>query len=76
MKVYELIQQLVEFDAETEVVFNVEGTFSGDCDCNVDLKGEEAQTLECEIDVDEYVEFDEIRNKELHSKEIIINLTY
>lgn len=72
MKVYELIQELTNFEASTEVEFRVEMSIEADAD--VDLEGEANQTVS--VDIDERVSFDDIRDNERTSKSVTINLNY
>lgn len=69
MTVYELIQELAQYDADDDVEFRVEAEF--DCDVDVDLEGGETQTVEAEFD--DTVSLDEIRHS-VHT--VYIDLEY
>ncbi len=69
MTVYELIQELAQYDADDEIEFRAELEF--DCDVDVDLGGEETQTVEAEFD--DTVSLDEVRHS---SHTVYIDLEY
>lgn len=75
MTVYELIKELTEFDADTEVEFKVNMDIDVDVEVNLDTE-ETLQTLNANID--EELTFDEIRNTKSYwqKEKAIINLTY
>ena len=76
MKVYELIQELVQFKPDTEVVFEFKGAFDADMEATVDLEGEEEQTVSGEVEFDDRLSFDEIEDKERYRNEAVIKLEY
>lgn len=76
MKVYELIQELAQFNPDTEVVFDFKGTFDADMEATVDLEGEEEQIVSGEIVFDDRLSFDEIEDKERYRNEAVIKLEY
>lgn len=74
MTVYELIQELTNYEPNTDVEFNVKGNVTGWCDIDVDLNGEDTQTHECELDLDEPCFYSEITDKERTLGSIIIEI--
>ena len=76
MTVYELIQELSQYNADTEVKFH--------CEAEFDRKDEnDTQEVTVTAEFDDYVDFDDIDDYELGSKRgwngrphIVINLSY
>lgn len=76
MKVYELIQELAQYDADTEVRFHIDTSLDVHADFDRD---NENDTQEVTVDIDEDFEFDDIddhENTRYGNKYIQINLTY
>lgn len=79
MKVYELIQQLSKFDADTEVDFHFNAKFDTDVDAHFDRNDEnDTQNVTAEVSFDDDVDFDDIEDHEIGRgrKYIQVNLTY
>lgn len=79
MTVYELIQELSRYKADTEVRFNVKAEFYTDVEAEFDRENEEdTQEVTVTAKFDDYVDFDDIDdNEERYLKpHIIINLEY
>lgn len=79
MKVYELIQELSRFDADTKVKFHVLADFDADVEAEFDRDNEndfQAVTVTAVFDDDVY--YDGIRCREIADpiSEITIELTY
>lgn len=79
MKVYELIQELSQYKADTEVEFHVKATFDTDVEAEFD-RGNEKDTQEVTVtaEFDEDVDFDDIEDNESSRWHpcITINLEY
>ena len=79
MKVYELIQELSQYKADTEVEFHVKATFDTDVEAEFDRDNEnDTQEVTVTAEFDEDVDFDDIEDNEssiLHPC-ITINLEY
>lgn len=79
MKVYELIQELSQYKADTEVEFHVKATFDTDVEAEFD-RGNEKDTQEVTVtaEFDEDVYFDDITDNERSGfrPNITINLEY
>lgn len=79
MKVYELIQYLAEYNADTEVEFHVKAEFDADVEATFDRENEDdVQDVTVEAEFDEDVTFDDISNMEnnTYHPNITINLEY
>ena len=79
MKVYELIQELSQYRADTEVEFHVKATFDTDVEAEFDRDNEsDTQDVTVTAEFDEYVDFDDIEDNESRSycPNITINLEY
>ena len=79
MKVYELIQELSQYKADTEVEFHVKATFDTDVEAEFDRDNEsDTQDVTVTAEFDEDVSFDDIEDNErsrIHPN-ITINLEY
>ena len=65
MTVYELIQELSQYKADTEVEFYFKGTFSTDVKAEFDRNNEDdEQEVIVDAEFDDNVEFDGIRDHE------------
>lgn len=79
MKVYELIQELSSFDADTEVNFHVKADFDTDVDAEFDRNNEDdIQTVTVTAGFDEDVDYDGIKDNEasIFNPNITIELVY
>lgn len=79
MKVYELIQELSRFKADTEVDFHVKASFDTDVEAEFDRDNEEdMQEVTVIAEFDEDVDFDEIEDNEgnIYYPNVTINLEY
>lgn len=79
MKVYELIQELSKFDADTEVDFRFNAKFDTDVDAHFDRNDEnDTQNVTVEASFHDDVEYDGIEDHEMGRgrKYIQVNLTY
>lgn len=79
MKVYELIQELAQYKADTEVYFHVKAKMDVDVKATFDRENEDdEQEVTAEADIDEDFEFDDITDNERSSfrPNITINLEY
>lgn len=78
MTVYEMIQELSKYKADTEVRFHVEANFDTDIEALFDRKNEsDTQSLVANVTFDDYVSFDEMRRSYYHNdNEITIDLKY
>lgn len=76
--VYELIQELSKYRADTEVRFHVEANFSADIEAEFNRKDEsDIQDITANITFDDYVSFDEMQRSYYHDdNEITIDLKY
>lgn len=78
MTVYEMIQELSKYNADTEVVFHVNADYTATTEASFDRYDEkDTQTVDVDIEFDGDVEFDGIEDRE-HKvyRDIIINLKY
>ena len=76
MKVYELIQELAQYNPDTEVDFHVKATMDIDVEAEFDRTNEDdTQGVTVTADIDDDFNFDDITDKE-HDPRIIINLEY
>ena len=65
MTVYELIQELSNYNADTEVRFKVNAEFDTDVEAEFDREDEnDTQTVTVTAEFDDYVEFDDIYDHE------------
>ena len=79
MKVYELIQELSQYKADTEVSFHVKAEFDTDVEAEFDRDNEnDTQEVTVTAEFDEDVTFDDIDDNEhsVYHPGIIINLEY
>lgn len=79
MKVYELIQELSQYKADTEVEFHVKAKFDADVEAEFDREDESnTQDVTVTAEFDEDVNFDDIMDNEnrRYSPNITINLEY
>lgn len=79
MKVYELIQELSQYKADTEVGFHVKATFDTDVEAEFDRDNEnDTQEVTVTAEFDEDVDFDDITDNESsrYHPNITINLEY
>lgn len=79
MKVYELIQELSQYKADTEVEFHVKATFDTDVEAEFDRDNEnDTQEVTVTAEFDEDVDFDDITDNESSRWHpcITINLEY
>ena len=79
MTVYELIQELSKFDADTQVNFHVKADFDTDVDAEFDRNNEDdIQTVTVTAGFDEDVDFDDITDNEnwKFNPKITIELIY
>lgn len=79
MKVYELIQELSRFNADTEVNFHLKADFDTDVDAEFDRDNEDnVQTLTVTAGFDEDVDYDGIKDNEaiIFNPNITIELVY
>lgn len=78
MTVYELIQELSKYKADTEVRFHVEANFDTYIEALFDRENKsDTQSLVANVTFDDYVSFDEMRRSYYHDdNEITIDLKY
>lgn len=79
MKVYELIQELSNYKADTEVEFHVKARMDIDVKATFNREDEDdEQNATVEADIDEHFEFDDITDNErsVFRPNITINLEY
>lgn len=83
MTVYELIQELSQYNADTEVRFNFKGNFESDVKATFDRSSEDdEQEVTAEVEFDGELDYEDISNhepKHLRWQEdpfIVINLSY
>ena len=79
MTVYELIQELSNYKADTEVRFKVNAEFDTDVEAEFDREDEnDTQTVTVTAEFDDYVDFDDIDDNERdrYRPYIEINLEY
>lgn len=79
MKVYELIQELSNYKADTEVEFHVKARMDIDVKATFNREDEDdEQNVTVEADIDEHFEFDDITDNErsVFRPNITINLEY
>ena len=79
MKVYELIQELSKYGADTDVDFHLIAKFDADVDAHFDRNDEnDTQNITVEASFDDDVDFDNIDDHENNRgrKYIQVNLTY
>jgi len=78
MKVYELIQQLSKFNADTEVEFHVEAKFDADVEAEFDRDDEDdTQEVTVTVEFNDDVDFCDINNNEGSiCPNVTINLEY
>lgn len=72
MKVYELIQKLSNYNADTEVRFHVNGEFETDVEAEFDRDNEDdVQDVTVTAEIDDDVEFEDIDDYEPKSKRFL-----
>ena len=79
MKVYELIQELSKYGADTEVEFHVKAEFDADVEAEFDRDSEDdVQDVTVTAKLDDDVTYSDIVDKEssLYNPRISINLEY
>ncbi|MFR1251552.1 MAG: hypothetical protein ACLSCZ_11015 [Ruminococcus sp.] len=78
MKVYELIQQLSKFNADTEVEFHVKAKFDADVEAEFDRDDEDdTQEVTVTVEFNDDVDFCDIDNNEGSiCPNVTINLEY
>ena len=79
MKVYELIQELSRFNADTEVNFHLKADFDTDVDAEFDRDNEDdVQTVTVTAGFDEDVDYNGIKENEaiIFNPNITIELVY
>jgi hypothetical protein len=84
MTVYELIQELSSYNADTEVRFNFKGKFETDVKATFDRDSEDdEQEVTAEVEFDDYLDYENISDYEpmrsrTWQKEpyIVVNLSY
>lgn len=84
MTVYELIQKLSSYNADTEVRFNFKGDFEADVKATFDRSSEDdEQEVTAKVEFDDYLDYENISDYELmHSRTwqrepyIVVNLSY
>lgn len=79
MKVYELIQKLSQFNADTEVKFHVKANFDTDVEVEFDRDNEDdTQEVTVTAEFDEDVDFDDIEDYERYTSipKVVINFEY
>lgn len=73
MTVYNLIQSLASYPADSEVLFHLEKEFSADVEAEFDRENEDdTQEVTVDIDFEDDVEFDGVREDFEHN--IVIDL--
>jgi len=77
LTVYELIQELSKYNADDEVEFHVKAEYSADVEANFDRDNEEdTQEVTVDIEFDDDVEYEEIREKYWKDHTLVIDLKY
>ena len=84
MRVYELIQELSQYNADTEVRFNFKGNFEADVKATFDRNSEDdEQEVTAEVKFDDYLDYEDISDYESKYSRtwqkdpfIVINLSY
>lgn len=78
MRVYELIQELSKYGADTEVKFHVNAKYSTDIEVEFDRDIEDdVQEVITDVEFDDDVEIGEIEDRENKVfRDIVINLKY
>lgn len=84
MTVYELIKELSQYNADTEVRFNFKGDFETDVKATFDRNSEDdEQEVTVEVEFDDYLDYEDISDYEPMSSRtrqkdpfIVINLSY
>ncbi len=76
MRVYELIQELAQYSADTEVVFHVEAKLDLDVEAEFDRSDEDdTQDVTVEAKISDDFEFEDITDNG-YNRNVTINLTY
>lgn len=84
MKVYELIQELSQYNADTEVRFNFKGEFEADVKATFDRDSEDdEQEVTAEVEFDDNLDYENISDyQSMYSRTsqkepyIVVNLSY
>lgn len=78
MTVYELIQQLSKYKADTEVTFHVNANLSVDVEAEFDRENaDDVQIVTVDTTFDADIDFDEIEDRERKIyRDIVVNLYY
>lgn len=79
MTVYELIQKLSQFKADTKVEFHVKANFDTDVEVEFDRDNEDdTQEVTVTAEFDEDVDFDDIEDYERYTSipKVVINFEY
>lgn len=77
MTVYELIQELSQYNADTEVKFHCESEYDTDVEAEFDRENESnTQEVTVTANFDDDVVFEDIDDYESVHKRIVINLSY
>ena len=84
MTVYELIQELSQYNSDTEVRFNFKGKFEADVKATFDRSSEDdEQEVTAEVEFDDYLDYEDISDYEPMSSRtwqkepyIVVNLSY
>lgn len=79
MKVYELIQELAQYSADTEVRFHLKGEFDTDVEAEFNRENEnDVQDVTVTAEFDDDVDFDDIddHERDRYQQYIQINLSY
>ena len=79
MTVYELIQELSQFKADTKVEFHVKANFDTDVEVEFDRDNEDdTQEVTVTAEFDEDVDFDDIEDYERYTSipKVVINFEY
>lgn len=78
MRVYQLIQELSRYSADTEVKFHVKAEYSTDIEAQFDRESEDdVQEVIVDVEFDDDVEIEEIEDRENRAfRDIVINLKY
>ena len=78
MTVYEIIQELSKYSADTEVAFHVTADYTATGEAEFERENEsDTQTVDVDVEFDNDVEFDGIEDRE-HKvyQDIVINFKY
>lgn len=77
MTVYELIQELSNYNADTEVRFKVSAEFNTDVEAEFDREDENnTQKVNVNVEFDDYVDFDDIDDHEMNIYRPFIDINF